>query len=49
MHTHEVAGRQAHSHRPYILNSVTGSGHIKYKKNPLACKLHDNSTVAANS
>ena len=27
----------------YTLNSVMGSGHVKYKKNPLAGKLHGNS------
>ncbi len=27
----------------HTLNSVTGSGHVKYQENPLACKLHGNS------
>ena len=27
----------------HTLNSVTGSGHVKYHKNPLACKLHGKS------
>ncbi len=27
----------------YTLNSVTGSGHVKYQWNPLACKLLGNS------
>ncbi len=27
----------------YTLNSVAGSGHVKYQENPLACKLHGNS------
>ena len=28
---------------PRSLNSVTGSGHVKCKENPLGCKLHGNS------
>ncbi len=27
----------------YTLSSVTGSGHVKYQENPLACKLRRNS------
>ncbi len=27
---------------PHTLNSVTGSGHVKYQANPLACKFHGN-------
>ena len=29
---------------PYTLNFVTGSGHVNYQENPLACKLHGNSS-----
>ena len=27
----------------YTVNSVTGSGHVKYQENPLACNIHGNS------
>ena len=27
----------------HTLNSVTGSGHVKYQESPLVCKLHGNS------
>ena len=38
---------QGASSNQYTLNSVTGSGHVKYKRNSLACKMHENS--ACNS
>ncbi len=28
--------------KTHTLNSVTGSGHVKYKRNSLACKIHEN-------
>ncbi len=27
----------------YTISSVTGSGHVKYKRNSLACMIHENS------
>ncbi len=30
----------------HTLNSVTGNGHVKYKRNSLACKMHENSACS---
>ncbi len=35
-----VCGKTIMEKYTYTLKSVTGSGHVKYKMNPLQCKLH---------